>query len=108
MNFAKKASASLLSATTRRRLRPRSAGNVALHSRSCQIKGRGSIRLRFEDWDFFKAQAGDNAYGYGAALLRVSAGRQFHSQDWLFELCQGAAVIKAVYQLWLGRWAGRL
>jgi len=48
----------------------------------------GSIRLRFEDWDFFKAQTGDNAYGYGASLLRVSAGRQFHSQDWLFELCQ--------------------
>src|SRR5438132_2623414 len=48
----------------------------------------GSIRLRFEDWDFFKAQTGDNAYGYGASLLRVSAGRQFHSQDWFFELCQ--------------------
>src|SRR5207253_8729273 len=48
----------------------------------------GSIRLRFEDWDFFKAQTGDNAYGYGASLLRVSAGRQFRSQDWFFELCQ--------------------
>src|SRR5947207_1049394 len=48
----------------------------------------GSIRLRFEDWDFFKAQTGDNVYGYGASLVRVSAGRQFHSQDWLFELAQ--------------------
>ncbi len=48
----------------------------------------GSIRLRFEDWDFFKAQPADNSYGYGASLLRVSAGRQFRSQDWLFELAQ--------------------
>src|SRR5262245_9047298 len=42
----------------------------------------GSLRLRFEDWDFFKAQSGDNSYSYGASLLRVSVGRQFHSQDW--------------------------
>ena len=46
----------------------------------------GSLRLRFEDWDFFKAQQADNSYGYGASLLRVSAGRQFRSHDWLFEL----------------------
>src|SRR5438132_2659871 len=48
----------------------------------------GSLRLRFEDWDFFKARSGDNSYGYGASLLRVSAGRQFQSHDWLFELAQ--------------------
>ena len=48
----------------------------------------GSLRLRFEDWDFFKARSGDNSYGYGASLLRVSAGRQFRSHDWLFELAQ--------------------
>src|SRR5437867_12451436 len=48
----------------------------------------GSIRLRFEDWDFFKAPPADNSYGYSASLLRVSAGRQFRSQDWLFELAQ--------------------
>src|SRR5207247_3340732 len=48
----------------------------------------GSIRLRFEDWDFFKAQPADNSYGYGASLLRVSAGRQFRSNDWLFEFAQ--------------------
>src|SRR5947208_2270288 len=48
----------------------------------------GSLRFRFEDWDFFKARSGDNSYGYGASLLRVSAGRQFRSHDWLFELAQ--------------------
>src|SRR5262245_21526472 len=46
----------------------------------------GSLRLRFEDWDFFEAQTGDNQYGYGASLLRLALGRQFRSQDWLFEL----------------------
>jgi hypothetical protein len=48
----------------------------------------GSVRLRFEYWDFFQANAGDSTYGYGASLLRVSLGRQFRSQDWLFELAQ--------------------
>jgi hypothetical protein len=25
----------------------------------------GTLRLRFEDWDFFKAQSGESRYGYG-------------------------------------------
>jgi hypothetical protein len=48
----------------------------------------GNLRVRFEDWDFFKAQTGDNRYGFGASLLRLSIGRQFKSQDWFFELEQ--------------------
>ncbi|PYS52097.1 MAG: hypothetical protein DMG13_17180 [Acidobacteria bacterium] len=52
----------------------------------------GSLRLRFEDWDFFKAQSGDSSYGYGASLLRVSIGRQFRSQDWLFEFAQPSLI----------------
>ena len=55
-------------------------------------KVTGSIRLRFEDWDFFRTHAGDSSYGYGASLLRVAAGRQFHSQDWLFELAQPSLI----------------
>ncbi len=52
----------------------------------------GSLRLRFENWDFFKAQTGDSSYGYGASLLRVSVGRQFRSQDWLFEFAQPSLI----------------
>src|SRR6266516_686716 len=52
----------------------------------------GSLRLRFEDWDFFKSQSGDSSYGYGASLLRVSIGRQFRSQDWLFEFAQPSLI----------------
>ena len=52
----------------------------------------GNLRLRFEDWNFFKAQTGDSRYGYGASLLRVSIGRQFKSQDWLFELAQPSLI----------------
>ncbi len=48
----------------------------------------GSLRLRLEDWEFFKAQSGENKYSYGASLLRVAVGRQFRSQDWLFEFAQ--------------------
>src|SRR5262252_2529206 len=52
----------------------------------------GNLRLRFEDWDFFKAQTGDNSYGYGASLLRVSVARQFQRQDWLFEVAQPSLI----------------
>ena len=52
----------------------------------------GNLRLRFEHWDFFKAQAGNSSYGYGASLLRVSIGRQFHTQDWLFEAAQPSLI----------------
>jgi hypothetical protein len=52
----------------------------------------GSLRLRFEDWDFFKAPPADSTYGYGASVLRVSLGRQFRSQDWLFELEQPSLI----------------
>jgi hypothetical protein len=52
----------------------------------------GTLRLRFEDWNYFKAQTGDNSYGFGASLLRVSAGRQFRAQDWLFEFEQPSLI----------------
>src|SRR5262245_35074595 len=52
----------------------------------------GNLRLRFEHWDFFKAQTGDSRYGYGASLLRVSIGREFHTQDWLFEAAQPSLI----------------
>jgi len=52
----------------------------------------GNLRLRFEDWDFFKTQTGDNSYGYGASLLRVSIARQFQRQDWLFEVAQPSLI----------------
>jgi len=52
----------------------------------------GNLRLRFEDWDFFKAQTGDNSYGYGASLLRVSISRQFQREDWLFEIAQPSLI----------------
>jgi Alginate export len=32
----------------------------------------GSLRIRFEDWDFFKAPPADSKYGYGASVLRVN------------------------------------
>src|ERR1051325_6898581 len=48
----------------------------------------GSLRLRFEDWDFFKAPPADSRYGFGASVLRVALSRQFQTQDWLFELHQ--------------------
>jgi hypothetical protein len=48
----------------------------------------GSLRLRFENWDFFKAPPANNSYGYGASLLRVFLSRQFRTQDWLLEMEQ--------------------
>src|SRR5207247_10252300 len=43
-------------------------------------------------WDFFKTQAGDGDYGYGASLLRLSISRQFQSKDWFFELAQPSLI----------------
>jgi len=63
--------------------------------RQIQIKGwtlAGNVRLRLEDWDFFKTKAGDSSYAYGASLVRVSISRQFQSQDWLFELAQPSLI----------------
>ena len=63
--------------------------------RQIQIKGwtlAGNIRLRLEDWDFFKTKTGDSKYAYGASLVRVSISRQFQSQDWLFELAQPSLI----------------
>ena len=70
-------------------------GPVSPSSRQIQVAGwtvSGNLRLRFEDWDFFKAQTGNNSYGYGASLLRVSIERHFHSQDWLFEAAQPSLI----------------
>ena len=63
--------------------------------RTIQVEGwtvSGSLRIRFEDWDFFKAPPADSKYGYGASVLRVSLNRQFRSQDWLFELEQPSLI----------------
>ena len=55
-------------------------------------KVSGSIRIRFEDWDFFKASTGGNDYGYGASLLRVGVAKQWHSNDLFFELAQPSLI----------------
>ncbi len=52
----------------------------------------GSIRARYEYWDFFKASAGKNAYGYGATLIRFSVGRQFQSKEFFVEIAQPSLI----------------
>ncbi|MBI4473125.1 MAG: alginate export family protein, partial [Acidobacteria bacterium] len=74
---------------------PVSAQSPASSQRPIQIAGwsiTGNLRLRFEEWDFFKAQPGDSTYGYGASLLRVAISKQFRSQDWLFEMAQPSLI----------------
>src|SRR5690349_5530063 len=36
----------------------------------------GSLRLRSESWDWFDTKAADDAYTFGAAVLRLSLGQQ--------------------------------
>ena len=71
------------------------AQRSATGPRTIQVAGwtvGGSLRIRFEDWDFFKAPPSDSTYGYGASVLRASVGRQFRTQDWLFELEQPSLI----------------
>lgn len=45
----------------------------------------GSLRLRFESWDWFETGAANNDYNFGAALLRLSLGQQKETLDWQIE-----------------------
>ena len=45
----------------------------------------GSLRLRFESWDWFEASAAENNYNFGAATLRLSLGQQLEKVEWQVE-----------------------
>lgn len=45
----------------------------------------GSLRARFESWDWFETNAAENQYNYGAATLRLSLGQQKENLEWQVE-----------------------
>ncbi len=45
----------------------------------------GSLRLRFESWDWFETGAAENSYNFGAATLRLSLGQQKEKFEWQVE-----------------------
>jgi hypothetical protein len=45
----------------------------------------GSLRTRFEAWDWFDGDA-DGSYGYSGTILRLSLGQQKSTHDWQLEL----------------------
>ncbi len=45
----------------------------------------GSLRLRFESWDWFETGAAENNYNFGAATLRLSLGQQLEKFEWQVE-----------------------
>jgi len=45
----------------------------------------GSLRLRFESWDWFETGAAENNYNFGAATLRLAIGQQKEGFEWLLE-----------------------
>jgi nitrous oxide reductase accessory protein NosL len=45
----------------------------------------GSLRMRFESWDWFETDAANNDYNFGAATLRLSLGQQRERLDWQVE-----------------------
>lgn len=45
----------------------------------------GSLRLRFESWDWFETGAAENNYNFGATTLRLSLGQQKERFEWLVE-----------------------
>lgn len=47
---------------------------------------QGTFRSRFEAWDWFKADQGDNTYGFSGNLLRLSFSQAREGMDWQVEL----------------------
>jgi hypothetical protein len=45
----------------------------------------GSLRLRFESWDWFESNTAENNYNFGAATLRVSLSQQLEKFEWQVE-----------------------
>lgn len=45
----------------------------------------GSLRARFESWDWFETSAAENNYNFGAATLRLALGQQLDKFDWQVE-----------------------
>jgi len=50
-----------------------------------KILVQGSFRTRFEDWNWFKGDTGDNSYAYSGNILRLSLSESFESFDWQLE-----------------------
>ena len=45
----------------------------------------GSLRLRFESWDWFESNTAENNYNFGAATLRVALSLQLEKFEWQVE-----------------------
>ena len=45
----------------------------------------GSLRARFESWDWFETNAAENNYNFGAATLRLALGQQKEAFEWQVE-----------------------
>ena len=45
----------------------------------------GSLRLRFESWEWFESNTAENNYNFGAATLRVSLSQQLEKFEWQVE-----------------------
>lgn len=45
----------------------------------------GSLRLRFESWDWFESNTAENSYNFGAATLRLALGQQLEKFEWQVE-----------------------
>ncbi|HEX4948317.1 MAG TPA: alginate export family protein [Blastocatellia bacterium] len=45
----------------------------------------GSLRARFESWDWFETNAANNEYNFGAATLRLSLSQQREKVEWQVE-----------------------
>ena len=45
----------------------------------------GSLRLRFEDWDWFESRPSESNYAFGAATLRIGLSQQSEQWEWQLE-----------------------
>ncbi len=50
----------------------------------------GSVRMRWESWDWYETSAAENRYNFGAAILRLAVSQQKERFEWMVE---GAAPV---------------
>jgi hypothetical protein len=53
--------------------------------KSGSFRFTGSLRARFESWDWFETDAAENAYNFGAVTLRLAIGQQKEIFEWQVE-----------------------
>jgi hypothetical protein len=75
----------LVSATLATAVEPPAPDSAPQPTKIHGVTIQGSLRSRFEAWDWFQANTGDNSYPYSGNLFRLSLSQSSETFDWQIE-----------------------